>query len=119
MKATVENPRDSVEKLSPKESVEGATTVLWSSVSEGFSKGKPEAAKSRGRSHQCFSAQGLPRENPEEALTLPRSRGDPLDTIRYSKNIIAQCRHPRHSSEGAVIPLCPKDFQQLLRLPSS
>ena len=28
MKATVENPRGSVEKLSPKESVDGAYTVL-------------------------------------------------------------------------------------------
>ena len=32
MKATVENPRGSVEKLSPKESVEGADTVLRGSV---------------------------------------------------------------------------------------
>ena len=45
MKATVENPRGSVEKLSPKESVEGADTA----------------------------AEGLPEENPEGALTLPRS----------------------------------------------
>ena len=33
MKATVENPRGIVEKLSPKESVEGADTVLRGSVS--------------------------------------------------------------------------------------
>ena len=32
LKATVENPRGSVEKLSPKESVEGADTVLRGSV---------------------------------------------------------------------------------------
>ena len=52
MKATVENPRGSVEKLSPKESVEGADTVLRGSVRapEGFSEGKPKAAKLRGRS---------------------------------------------------------------------
>ena len=64
MKATVENPRDSVEKMRPKESVEGAHTVLKGSVRapEGFFKGLPE---------------------------------------------------------GTVIPLCPKDFQQLLRLPNS
>ena len=36
VKATVENPRGSVEKLSPKESVEGADTVLR----EGFKKKK-------------------------------------------------------------------------------
>ena len=52
MKATVENPRGSVEKLSPKENVEGADTVLRGSVRapEGFSEGRPEAAKPRGRS---------------------------------------------------------------------
>ena len=50
MKANVENPRGSVEKLSPKESVEGADTVLRGSVRapEGFSEDKPEAAKARG-----------------------------------------------------------------------
>ena len=38
LKATVENTRGSVEKLSPKESVKGAHTVLRSSVGapEGF-----------------------------------------------------------------------------------
>ena len=46
LKATVENPRGSVEKLSPKESVEGADTVL------------------RG-------SERAPEENPEGALTLP------------------------------------------------
>ena len=75
LKATVENPRGSVEKLSPKESVEGAHTVLRGSVRapEGFSEGKPEAAKPRGRSPRGFAAEGLPEENPEGALTLPRS----------------------------------------------
>ena len=50
LKATVENPRGSVEKLSPEEGVEGANTVLRGSVRgpEGFSKGKLEAAKLRG-----------------------------------------------------------------------
>ena len=50
VKASVENPRGSVEKLSPKESVEGSDTVLRGSVRapEEFSKGKPEAAKQRG-----------------------------------------------------------------------
>ena len=43
MKATVENPRGSVEKLSPKESVKGAHTVLRGSLRapEGFSGGHP------------------------------------------------------------------------------
>ena len=65
MKATVENPRGSYEKLSPKESVEGAHTVLRGSLRgpEGFSEGKPEA----------FSVEGFAEENPEGALILPRS----------------------------------------------
>ena len=75
MKATVENPKGSVEKLSPKESVEGTNTVLRGSVRalKGFSKGKPEASKLRGRSPRAVEAKGLPEENPEGALTLPRS----------------------------------------------
>ena len=64
-----------MKKLSPKESVEGAHTVLRGSVRdpEGFSEGKLEAAKPRGRSHQGFAAEGLPEENHDRALTLPRS----------------------------------------------
>ena len=50
--ATVENPRGSVEKLFPKESVKGANTVVRGSV----------------RAHE-----GLAEENSEEALTLPCS----------------------------------------------
>ena len=52
-KATLENMKGSVEILFPKESVEGAHTVLRGSVraQEEFSKGKPK---------------GLPKENPEE-----------------------------------------------------
>ena len=47
MKATVENPRGSVEKLSPKKSVEGTDTVLSGSVRapKGFSEGKPEGVQ--------------------------------------------------------------------------
>ena len=75
MKTTVENPRGSVEKLSPKESVEGTDTVLRGSVRapKGFSECKPETLKPRGRSPRGFEAEGLPEENPEGALTLPRS----------------------------------------------
>jgi len=75
LKATVENPRGSVEKLSPKESVEGADTVLRGSVRalKGFSEGKPKAAKPRGRSPRGFAAEGLLEENPKGAFTLPRS----------------------------------------------
>ena len=89
-------PGGSVEKLSPKESVEGAAIVLRGSVRapNWFSKGKHEAAKPRGG--QGFAAKGLPEENPT-----------------------AQCRHPRYSPDETVFPLCPKDFQQLLRLPKS
>ena len=55
-----------MEKLSPKESVEGGNTALRGSVRapEGFSEGKPEAAKSWGRSPQGFADKGLPEENP-------------------------------------------------------
>ena len=61
MKATDENLRGSVKKLSPKESVKGADTVLRGSVraTKGFSEGKPEAAKPRGSSPQGFSAESL------------------------------------------------------------
>ena len=47
----MENLRGSVEKLSPKECVEGADNVLRGSVRapEGYYEGKPEAAKPRGR----------------------------------------------------------------------
>ena len=70
-----ENPWVSVQKLSPKESVEGAHTVLRGSVRApvGFSEGKPKAGKLRGRSPQGIAAEGLPKENPERALTLPCS----------------------------------------------
>ena len=46
---TVKNPRDSVEKLSPKESIEGANTVPRGSVRapKGFSEGKLVTAKPR------------------------------------------------------------------------
>ena len=77
LKATFENPRGSVEKLSPKESVEGADTVLRGSVRapEGFSEGKPEAAKPRGRSPRGFAAEGLPEENPSVSTLNTLLRG--------------------------------------------
>ena len=58
-----------------KESVEGADTVLRGSgrASEGFSESKPKVAKPRGRSPRGFAVEGLPEENPEGALALPRS----------------------------------------------
>ena len=64
-----------MEKLSAKESVEGCNTALRGSLREpkGFSEGKPEATKPRGRNPQGFAAKGLPAENPEGALTLPCS----------------------------------------------
>ena len=73
LKATVENPRGSVEKLSPKESVEGAHTVLRGSVRapEGFSEGKPEAAKPRGRIENAKGALTLPRSTVSAPKTLP------------------------------------------------
>ena len=61
--ATVENPRGSVEKLGPQDSPLGAYTFLWGSVRapEGFSSGKPSAAKPRGLRRLNFTASGLRR----------------------------------------------------------
>ena len=69
VKATVENPKGSVEKLSLKESVKGGDTALRGSVRApvGFSKGIPKAANLRGRRPQGFAAEGFPKENPEGA----------------------------------------------------
>ena len=54
-----------MEKLSPKESVEGAYTLLRGSVRtpEGFTEAKPKAAKPRGHSPRGFAVKGLPEEN--------------------------------------------------------
>ena len=105
MKLTVENLRDSVEKLSPEESVKGANTVVRGSVRapKGYSKGKPEAAKSRGAAPGVLQHRICPRKIHREPSHCPA----------------AHCRHPRHSPEGTVIPLFPKDSQQFLRLPIS
>ena len=77
MKATVENLRGSVEKLSQCAvwSGKGAHTVLGGSVRalKGFSEGKTKAAKPRGPSPQGFAAKGFPKENFKGALALPRS----------------------------------------------
>ena len=55
-----------MKKMSLKESVQGAHTVLRDSVKapKGLSKDKPEAPKPRGRSPQDFAAKGFPEENP-------------------------------------------------------
>ena len=81
VKATVGNPRGSVEKLSPRESVKGGNTALRGSVRapEGFSEGKPEAAKPRGRSPQGFAAKGLPLSTVSAPSTL--SLGDSFSTL--------------------------------------
>ena len=73
MKATVENPRGSVEKLPPKHSVEGPDTVLRGSVRapKGFSEGKPKAAKPRGRSTRGFAQEkspGSPHTDPQHSV---------------------------------------------------
>ena len=94
------------EKMSPKDSVEGADTLLRGSVRalNGFSDGEPKAAKPRGRSPQMiFQPRVFLRKIPWEPSHYP----------------VAQCRPPRHSYEGTVIPLCPKNFWWLLRLPKS
>ena len=51
--------------------------------SQGFSEGKPEAAKPRGRSPRGFAAEGLPEENPEGALTLTRRTVSELDALSW------------------------------------
>ena len=60
LKATVENPRGSVEKML---SVEGGDTTLRGSLRapERFSKGKPEASKPRGRRPRGSAGEGLPQ----------------------------------------------------------
>ena len=83
MKVTVENPRGSVKKLSSKESVEGADTVLRGSVRapEVLSKGKPEAEKPRGRRPpEVLQPRVCPRKIPRDPSHCPA----------------AQCCHPRH-----------------------
>ena len=50
---------------------------------EVFPERKPEAAKPRGQGPQGFAAKDLPEENPEGALTLPRSR------VKYGRNEIS------------------------------
>ena len=84
-----------MEKLTPKESVKGGDTALRGSVRapEGSSEGKPEVLQPRV----------YPKKIPREPSHCPA----------------AKCRHLRHSFEGTVIPLCLKDFKQLLRLPNS
>ena len=64
LKAIVEIPRGSVEKLFPKE-VEGADTVLRGSVRapEEFSQRKPKVTKPKGRSPRDFAAEDWPKEN--------------------------------------------------------
>ena len=68
LKAIVQNPRASVEKLSPKESVKGADTVLRGSVRapKGLSEGRPKAANPRGRSAQGLQPRVCPRKIPRE-----------------------------------------------------
>ena len=73
MKETVDNPRGSVEKLSSKESVEGARTVLRDSATAP--EGKLKAAKPRGRSHPRFCSRGFARG---------KSRGSPHTAPQHS-----------------------------------
>ena len=83
-KATGENPRGSVKKLSPEEIVKGADTVLRRSVRApvGFSEGKPEAAKPRGRSPQRFIPKGLPG--------IQGTRGNIYSTLPQVISTVAQ-----------------------------
>ena len=63
LKTTVENPRGSVEKLSSKESVEGAHTVQRGSVR-------------------------APEENPKGALTLPRSTVKAPEELSWGRSFL-------------------------------
>ena len=58
-------------KLSPKENVEGASTVLKGSVKapKGFFRGQTQGCKTeRAQPPRVFAAEGLPEENPEGAI---------------------------------------------------
>ena len=98
MKATVENLRGSLEKLSQCAvwSVKGSHTVLRGSVRapEEFSEGRPKAAKPRGPRPQGFSANGFPRKILREPSHCPA----------------AQCWHQRNSPEGTVFSTLSQEF---------
>ena len=92
-------------KTVPKESVEGADTVLravWG-LPRDFPRANPRLQKRGGAAPEVLKPRVCPRKIPRESS-------------HWSK---AHCWHPRHSPAGTVIPLCPNDFQQLLRLPKS
>jgi hypothetical protein len=74
VKATVENPRGSVEKLSPKE-CRGCQHCAKGQCegSRGIFRGQTQGFKIEGAQPRGFAAKGLPEENPEGALTQPRS----------------------------------------------
>ena len=98
MKATVENLKGSVEKLSQCAvwSGKGAHTVLGGSVRalKGFSEGKTRAATPRGPSPQGFEAKVFPRKILREPSHCPA----------------AQCWHQRNSPEGTVFSTLSQEF---------
>ena len=59
-----------MEKLSPKESVEDANTVLWGSVRapKGFSEGKPKAAKPNFCSQGFTQGKSSPHTAPQHSV---------------------------------------------------
>ena len=79
LKATVENPRCSVDKLSPKESVEGGNTALRGSARapKEFLGRQTRGFKAEGAQLLRFCSQGFAKENPKGALTLPSSAVSP------------------------------------------
>ena len=89
----------------PKEIVEVGDTALRGSVKvpEGFSNNKPRLQNQGGVVPEVLQPRVFPRKIPRKPSHCPP----------------AQCRHQRNCPEGTVIPLCPKDVQQLLRLPNS
>ena len=74
---------------------------------EGFTMGKAEAEKLRGRSPHGFAAKGLPKENPEGALTLPQSEAPKGTLVRghffhIAQRIFNSCSKSCGSLEGIL-----------------
>ena len=83
-----------MDKLSPKESVEGAETVLRGSVRapEGFSEGKPKAAKLRERSPRGFArgkSRGSPHTAPQHSLGNLVPEGTVFSTLPKGFSTVA------------------------------
>ena len=92
--------------------------LYWGSVSDG-------GADSLTQSLTESFTHSLSKENAGAgAVCCQFSFQTLMQLVRMAPTVLysgckGQRAVPRHSPEGTVIPLCPKDFQQLLRLPKS